>query len=50
MFEKEVIKADQALAVKAMTLRINVDHRARTGGDAARITKTTSLHLPRPSA
>ncbi|MDW2458695.1 2-oxo acid dehydrogenase subunit E2, partial [Vibrio sp. 1249-1] len=44
-----VIRNGQAVAVKAMPLSITFDHRACTGGEAARFTKVLAEHLQRPS-
>jgi pyruvate dehydrogenase E2 component (dihydrolipoamide acetyltransferase) len=49
LIEKVVIKEDKAVAVKAMPLSITFDHRACTGGEAARFTKALAQHLQRPS-
>ncbi|KYN24017.1 branched-chain alpha-keto acid dehydrogenase subunit E2 [Vibrio cidicii] len=49
IIEKVVIKEDKAVAVKAMPLSITFDHRACTGGEAARFTKALAQHLQRPS-
>ncbi|MEF1300280.1 2-oxo acid dehydrogenase subunit E2, partial [Vibrio parahaemolyticus] len=47
--DRVVIRNGQAVAVKAMPLSITFDHRACTGGEAARFTKVLAEHLQRPS-
>ncbi len=49
IIEKVVIRDGQAVAVKAMPLSITFDHRACTGGEAARFTKVLAEHLRKPS-
>ncbi len=45
IIEKVVIRNQQAVAVKALPLSITFDHRACTGGEAARFTKALTEHL-----
>ncbi|MBA5760825.1 2-oxo acid dehydrogenase subunit E2 [Vibrio sp. 404] len=47
IIEKVVIRDGQAIAVKALPLSITFDHRACTGGEAARFTKALAEHLTR---
>ncbi|WP_194436062.1 dihydrolipoamide acetyltransferase family protein [Vibrio fluminensis] len=47
IIEKVVIRDGKAIAVKAMPLSITFDHRACTGGEAARFTKALTQHLGR---
>lgn len=47
--DRVVIRNGQAVAVKAMPLSITFDHRACTGGEAARFTRVLAEHLQRPS-
>ncbi|ELE7130969.1 2-oxo acid dehydrogenase subunit E2 [Vibrio harveyi] len=49
IIEKVVMRDGQAVAVKAMPLSITFDHRACTGGEAARFTKVLAEHLRKPS-
>nr|WP_164837302.1 dihydrolipoamide acetyltransferase family protein [Vibrio alfacsensis] len=49
IIEKVVIREGQAMTVKAMPLSITFDHRACTGGEAARFTKLLAEHLQKPS-
>lgn len=45
IIDKVVMKNDQPVAIKAMPLSITFDHRACTGGEAARFTKKLVWHL-----
>ncbi|HHX8491673.1 TPA: dihydrolipoamide acetyltransferase family protein [Vibrio diabolicus] len=47
--DRVVIRNGQAISVKAMPLSVTFDHRACTGGEAARFTKVLAEHLQRPS-
>ncbi|WP_423841090.1 2-oxo acid dehydrogenase subunit E2 [Vibrio mytili] len=47
--ERVMIKDGAATSVKVMPLSITFDHRACTGGEAARFTKVLVQHLQRPS-
>lgn len=47
IIERVVIKDGQVVAVKVMPLSITFDHRACTGGEAARFTKKLVEHLQR---
>ncbi|MEF1310903.1 dihydrolipoamide acetyltransferase family protein [Vibrio mytili] len=47
--ERVMIKDGAATSVKVMPLSITFDHRACTGGEAARFTKVLAQHLQRPS-
>ncbi len=49
IIERVVIHQGQAIAVKVMPLSITFDHRACTGGEAARFTKRLVEHLQQPS-
>ncbi|MBR9875771.1 MAG: 2-oxo acid dehydrogenase subunit E2 [Vibrionaceae bacterium] len=49
IIERVVIRDGKAVAVKVMPLSITFDHRACTGGEAARFTKVLAEHLQRPS-
>ncbi|OJH77455.1 Lipoamide acyltransferase component of branched-chain alpha-keto acid dehydrogenase complex [Vibrio vulnificus] len=49
IIEKVVLREGKAVAVKAMPLSITFDHRACTGGEAARFTKALAEHLRKPS-
>ncbi|WMN90128.1 2-oxo acid dehydrogenase subunit E2 [Vibrio parahaemolyticus] len=49
IIERVVIRNGKAVAVKVMPLSISFDHRACTGGEAARFTKVLAEHLQRPS-
>ncbi|HAS8420989.1 TPA: 2-oxo acid dehydrogenase subunit E2 [Vibrio vulnificus] len=48
IIEKVVLREGKAVAVKAMPLSITFDHRACTGGEAARFTKALAEHLRKP--
>jgi 2-oxoisovalerate dehydrogenase E2 component (dihydrolipoyl transacylase) len=45
IIEKVIIKDGQPIAVKAMPLSMTFDHRACTGGEAARFIKALVIHL-----
>lgn len=45
IIEKVVMRNNEAVAVKAMPLSVTFDHRACTGGEAARFTKLLVEHL-----
>lgn len=45
IIEKVIIKEEQPITVKAMPLSMTFDHRACTGGEAARFIKALVLHL-----
>ncbi|HHX8698378.1 TPA: dihydrolipoamide acetyltransferase family protein [Vibrio diabolicus] len=49
ILDRVVIRNGQAISVKAMPLSVTFDHRACTGGEAARFTKVLAEHLQRPS-
>ncbi|MGP8307888.1 dihydrolipoamide acetyltransferase family protein [Vibrio sp. YIC-376] len=49
IIERVVIRDGKAIAVKVMPLSITFDHRACTGGEAARFTKVLAEHLQRAS-
>jgi pyruvate dehydrogenase E2 component (dihydrolipoamide acetyltransferase) len=49
IIERVLIRDGKAVAVKVMPLSITFDHRACTGGEAARFTKVLAEHLQRPS-
>ncbi|WP_321462636.1 dihydrolipoamide acetyltransferase family protein [uncultured Vibrio sp.] len=49
IIERVVIRDRKAVAVKVMPLSITFDHRACTGGEAARFTKVLAEHLQRPT-
>ncbi|CAE6941527.1 COG0508 Pyruvate 2-oxoglutarate dehydrogenase complex [Vibrio sp. B1FLJ16] len=49
IIERVVIRNGEAVAVKVMPLSITFDHRACTGGEAARFTKVLAEHLQRAS-
>ncbi|MBS9896454.1 MULTISPECIES: dihydrolipoamide acetyltransferase family protein [Vibrio] len=49
ILDRVVIRNGQAISVKAMPLSVTFDHRACTGGEAARFTKVFAEHLQRPS-
>lgn len=49
IIERVIIKQGQAIAVKVMPLSITFDHRACTGGEAARFTKRLVEHLQHAS-
>ncbi len=49
IIERVVIRKGKAVAVKVMPLSITFDHRACTGGEAARFTKVLAEHLQRPT-
>ncbi|MCG6412985.1 dihydrolipoamide acetyltransferase family protein [Vibrio fluvialis] len=50
IIEKVMIKDEQLMNVKAMPLSITFDHRACTGGEAARFARALVQDLQRPSA
>lgn len=45
IIEKVVVREGKAVAIKAMPLSMTFDHRACTGGEAARFTKALVQHL-----
>ncbi|PFG58293.1 pyruvate dehydrogenase E2 component (dihydrolipoamide acetyltransferase) [Vibrio sp. ES.051] len=49
LVDRVVIRNGQVIAVKAMPLSITFDHRACTGGEAAKFTKILAEHLQLPS-
>ncbi|HHF2875149.1 TPA: dihydrolipoamide acetyltransferase family protein [Vibrio diabolicus] len=49
ILDRVVIRNGQAISVKAMPLSVTFDHRACTGGEAARFTKVLAEHLQRSS-
>ncbi len=49
IIEKVVIRHGQTTTIKAMPLSITFDHRACTGGEAARFTKALAQHLRKAS-
>ncbi|MCY9846263.1 dihydrolipoamide acetyltransferase family protein [Vibrio caribbeanicus] len=49
IIERVVMKNDKPVAVKVMPLSITFDHRACTGGEAARFIKVLVQHLQQPS-
>lgn len=49
ILDRVVIRNGQAISVKAMPLSVTFDHRACTGGEAARFTKVLAEHLQRTS-
>lgn len=49
IIERVVIRNGKPVAVKVMPLSITFDHRACTGGEAARFTKVLAEHLQRPT-
>ncbi|MDF2153396.1 dihydrolipoamide acetyltransferase family protein [Vibrio sp. CAU 1672] len=49
IIEKVVMRSGQAVAVEVLPLSITFDHRACTGGEAARFTRLLAEHLQRPS-
>ncbi|WP_164675293.1 dihydrolipoamide acetyltransferase family protein [Vibrio rhodolitus] len=49
IIEKVVLRDGKAVAIKAMPLSITFDHRACTGGEAARFTKALTQHLAKAS-
>lgn len=48
IIERVVMKGDKPISVKVMPLSITFDHRACTGGEAARFTKKLVEHLQKP--
>ncbi|AIW16547.1 dihydrolipoamide acetyltransferase family protein [Vibrio tubiashii] len=48
IIERVVMKGDKPVSVKVMPLSITFDHRACTGGEAARFTKKLVEHLQKP--
>ncbi|GAL17442.1 dihydrolipoamide acyltransferase component of branched-chain alpha-keto acid dehydrogenase complex [Vibrio maritimus] len=50
IIEKVILREGQAVGVKALPLSITFDHRACTGGEAARFVKVLVEHLQRASA
>ncbi|WP_428775312.1 dihydrolipoamide acetyltransferase family protein [Vibrio sp.] len=50
IMDKVVMQDGQVIATKAMPLSVTFDHRACTGGEAARFTKVLAEHLKRPSS
>ncbi|MEF1290485.1 dihydrolipoamide acetyltransferase family protein [Vibrio sp. M260118] len=49
IIERLILKDDQPVSVKVMPLSITFDHRACTGGEAARFTKKLVEHLQKPT-
>ncbi|MGD8111592.1 dihydrolipoamide acetyltransferase family protein [Vibrio sp. TRT 17S01] len=49
IIEKVILEQGQPIAIKAMPLSITFDHRACTGGEAARFTKVLVEHLQMPT-
>ncbi|GEM74999.1 dihydrolipoamide acetyltransferase family protein [Vibrio sagamiensis] len=49
IIEKVVLRKGKAVGVKAMPLSVTFDHRACTGGEAARFTRCLAEHLSRAS-
>lgn len=49
IIERLVLKDDQPVSIKVMPLSITFDHRACTGGEAARFTKKLVEHLQKPT-
>ncbi|MDN3611744.1 dihydrolipoamide acetyltransferase family protein [Vibrio ostreicida] len=50
IIEKVVLRNNKAVAVKAMPISVTFDHRACTGGEAARFTKVLVEHLEKATA